>query len=102
MNGGGVVRPLPENLIKAHMVPWTLDIKITVRMTKQRINKEQIRVDLIGLDKEHQSNRVCFMSHICNQFEVSFLFLRVILMPEESNSTIGTTTHSAAAPCLNS
>lgn len=34
MNGGGVVRPLPENLIKAHMVPWTLDIKITVRMDK--------------------------------------------------------------------
>lgn len=44
MNGGGVVRPLPEDLIEAHVVPRTPDIKITVRMTEQRMNKEQIRV----------------------------------------------------------
>lgn len=32
-------------------VLWTLDVKITVRMTNQQMSKEQIRVYLIGLDK---------------------------------------------------
>lgn len=62
MNEGRVVRPFPENLIKAHMVPWTLDIKITVRMTKQQVSKEQIRVYLIGLDNEQQG--VFYIAHL--------------------------------------
>lgn len=62
MNEGGVVRPFPVNLIKAHMVPWTPDIKITLRMTKQQINQEQIRVYLIGLDNEQQG--LLYVAHL--------------------------------------
>lgn len=70
-----------------HGVHGAMDtsIKITVRMTKQQINKEQTRVYLIGLDKKQQSNGVCFMSHVCNLVEAPFLFLGLILTSEELN-----------------
>lgn len=55
VNDDGAVRSLPENSIEVHMVPRTPDIKITVKMTKQQINKELIRVDLIEPDNEQQS-----------------------------------------------
>lgn len=70
-------------------------IKITVRMTKQQINKEQIRGYLIGRDKEQQSSGVCFMSPISNLVEAPFLFLGLILTSEESN---GATSGAARTP----
>lgn len=77
-------------------------IKITVRMMKQQINKEQIRVYLIGLDKEQQSQGVCLMSQIPNLFEASFLFLGLLSTSAESSGAIGSSLHAAAAPCLSS
>lgn len=64
-------------------------------MTKQQINKEQIRGYLIGRDKEQQSSGVCFMSPISNLAEAPFLFLGLILTSEESN---GATSGAARTP----